>query len=323
MSVDCRSVRSYDASQGPGEVLQLYVVNVQVEVGRTLDDFRVRAQGKCAAVLPGDAVEVQDAREFSASCAKRTEGASAISGPLFCCDAILAIVTSFTLNATLSTCDVLYARRRALALLIVHPRLPVKKKHRTRGVVPSSSNGTAALGTAVPLTAGDLKLRHQDTARLGLVGGRLLLGAVLYFILRNITKIQTDIPYQLVLLPALFPWTWFQTSALMATPVIASNGNLIKKVHFPRYVLPFSTVANNMVHFLLTIPIIRSSSLHLAGPELHLADWHPAHFLELALMGTVLILSSSTSTSATWAPDRRLPEPGLHMTPSSTRPVCG
>jgi lipopolysaccharide transport system permease protein len=42
----------------------------------------------------------------------------------------------------------------------------------------------------------------------------------------------------------------------MAAPAIANNGNLIKKVHFPRYVLPFSTVANNMVHFLLTIPII-------------------------------------------------------------------
>jgi lipopolysaccharide transport system permease protein len=42
----------------------------------------------------------------------------------------------------------------------------------------------------------------------------------------------------------------------MAAPAIANNGNLIKKVHFPRYVLPFSTVANNMVHFLLTIPIV-------------------------------------------------------------------
>jgi lipopolysaccharide transport system permease protein len=76
-------------------------------------------------------------------------------------------------------------------------------------------------------------------------------------IFSHVARIQTgNIPLQLVILPALFPWSWFQTSALMATPAIANNGNLIKKVHFPRYVLPFATVANNMVHFLLTIPII-------------------------------------------------------------------
>jgi lipopolysaccharide transport system permease protein len=85
----------------------------------------------------------------------------------------------------------------------------------------------------------------------------LLLGLVLYVIFSHVARIQTgNIPLQLVILPALFPWSWFQTSALMATPAIANNGNLIKKVHFPRYVLPFATVANNMVHFLLTIPII-------------------------------------------------------------------
>jgi lipopolysaccharide transport system permease protein len=108
------------------------------------------------------------------------------------------------------------------------------------------------------LTARELKLRYQDTV-LGFVWSvikPLLLGLVLYVILSHVAKIQTDIPLQLVILPALFPWSWFQTSAIMAAPAIANNGNLIKKVHFPRYVLPFSTVANNMVHFLLTIPII-------------------------------------------------------------------
>lgn len=123
----------------------------------------------------------------------------------------------------------------------------------------------------------------------------LLLGAVLYFVLKRFVKIETDAPYQLVLLTALFPWTWFQTSTLMAAPVIAHNGNLIKKVHFPRYVLPFSTVANNMVHFLLTLPIITVFIL-ASGRE---PSWNwligipMLTLLELALlMGTVLIVSS-------------------------------
>jgi lipopolysaccharide transport system permease protein len=146
------------------------------------------------------------------------------------------------------------------------------------------------------LTVRDLKLRYQDTA-LGFVWSLLkplLLGAVLYFALQRVVRIRVE-DYHLVLLSALFPWIWFQTSVLLAAPVIAHNGNLIKKVHFPRYVLPFSTVANNMVHFLLTLPILaifvvasgyRPSAAWLVGiPVLTV--------LQLALlMGVVLFVSS-------------------------------
>ena len=167
------------------------------------------------------------------------------------------------------------------------------------------------------LTARDLKLRYQDTV-LGFVWSvikPLLLGAVLYFILSHVTKIQTDIPYQLVLLPALFPWSWFQTSTLMATPAIASNGNLIKKVHFPRYVLPFSIVANNMVHFLLTIPII--TIFVLASGRQPNYTWLIGipllTLVELALLlGTVLILSSIDVYFRDLEHlTGRLPEPGV------------
>lgn len=122
-----------------------------------------------------------------------------------------------------------------------------------------------------------------------------MLGAVLYFALSRFARIQSDIPYQLVLLPALFPWAWFQTSAFMATPSIANNGNLIKKVHFPRYVLPFSTVMNNMVHFVLTLPII--TLIVVVSGRHPSADWLIGipllTLVELVLlMGTVLIVSS-------------------------------
>jgi len=109
------------------------------------------------------------------------------------------------------------------------------------------------------LTARELKLRYQDTI-LGFVWSvlkPLMLGLVLYVIFSHVARIATNgMPLQLVILPALFAWTWFSSSMIMSAPAIANNGNLIKKVHFPRYVLPFSTIANNMVHFLLTIPII-------------------------------------------------------------------
>ncbi len=84
----------------------------------------------------------------------------------------------------------------------------------------------------------------------------LLLAAVLFVALKKLARLDVENDYQLVLITGLFPWTWFQTSLVTATPSFASNGALIKKVYFPRYVLPFATIANNGVHFVLSLPII-------------------------------------------------------------------
>lgn len=62
--------------------------------------------------------------------------------------------------------------------------------------------------------------------------------------------------YHLVLLAGLFPWTWFQTSLVTAVGSFAGNGALIKKVYFPRFVLPLATVMNNGVQYALSIPVL-------------------------------------------------------------------
>lgn len=59
-----------------------------------------------------------------------------------------------------------------------------------------------------------------------------------------------------MLLVALFPWTWFQTSLVLSVSSFASNGALIKKVYFPRFVLPLATVMNNGFQFALSIPVL-------------------------------------------------------------------
>jgi ABC-type polysaccharide/polyol phosphate export permease len=110
------------------------------------------------------------------------------------------------------------------------------------------------------LTRRELKLRYQDTV-LGFAWSvikPLLLGLVLYFALAQVLKIQiTEYEhYHLFLLAALFPWTWFQTSVLLSAPAFANNANLLKKVYFPRFVLPWATVVNNLVHFLLSLPVL-------------------------------------------------------------------
>jgi homopolymeric O-antigen transport system permease protein len=107
------------------------------------------------------------------------------------------------------------------------------------------------------LTFRELKLRYQDTffGFLWSLIRPLLQGAVLFVVLRKFIRI--DVPdYHLVLLAGLFPWTWFQTSLVIAVSSFAGNGALIKKVYFPRFVLPLATVMNNGVQYALSIPVL-------------------------------------------------------------------
>jgi ABC-type polysaccharide/polyol phosphate export permease len=83
----------------------------------------------------------------------------------------------------------------------------------------------------------------------------LLQGVVLYVVLSKFIRIDVE-DYGLVLLAGLFPWTWFQTSLVTAVSAFAGNGALIKKVYFPRFVLPLATVANNGAQFALSLPVL-------------------------------------------------------------------
>lgn len=109
------------------------------------------------------------------------------------------------------------------------------------------------------MTAREVKVRYQGTV-LGLLWTQakpLLLALVLYFALNRVLGIKGEgAPYHLFLLAALFPWTWFQSSIQFAAPSFANNAPLLKKVYFPRFVLPLSTVTNQLFHFVLSIPIL-------------------------------------------------------------------
>ena len=99
-------------------------------------------------------------------------------------------------------------------------------------------------------------MRYQDTA-LGLLWSLikpLALAGVYYVVFRYVVNLEIE-DYHLVLIAALFPWIWFQSSVLLATPSFAGNGPLLKKVPFPRFVLPFATVLNSGFHFMLSLPI--------------------------------------------------------------------
>jgi lipopolysaccharide transport system permease protein len=120
------------------------------------------------------------------------------------------------------------------------------------------ATGRHAIELLYLLTRRELKLRYQDTVFgfFWTVAKPLLFGLVVWFALHKTLKVETDVPYHLFLLSALLPWTLFQSSLLFATPQFARNGNLVKKVPFPAAVLPMAVIANNTVHFALSLPVL-------------------------------------------------------------------
>ena len=108
---------------------------------------------------------------------------------------------------------------------------------------------------------------------------------------------RVQIPnYTMFLMTALMPWNFFtQTIAGSSFAVIAA-GNILKKVYFPREILPISVVLSNAVNFCITFIIIIIFLL-FSGIGI---SWHilliPVILLVqmLLLFGIAFILSSLT-----------------------------
>jgi lipopolysaccharide transport system permease protein len=62
--------------------------------------------------------------------------------------------------------------------------------------------------------------------------------------------------YGLYLVTGLFPWAWTANALVQSTGAYRSNATLVRKVRVPRAILPLSHVVQEMVHFLLAVPIL-------------------------------------------------------------------
>lgn len=81
---------------------------------------------------------------------------------------------------------------------------------------------------------------------------QLLVYAIVFpFILRD--GIEN---YTIFLVVALIPWTFFNSTVIQSAASVVVNGGIVKKVYFPREILPISTVTSNLINFLITSVII-------------------------------------------------------------------
>lgn len=113
------------------------------------------------------------------------------------------------------------------------------------------------------LVVRELKARYKNSV-LGFVWsllnplGMMLVFTVVFGVLLPNTQIDK---YPIFLLCGLLPWNYFSASVMGSVNSIVENANLVKKVYFPREVLPIAGVFAQLVNFLLAFVILFAALL--------------------------------------------------------------
>lgn len=122
----------------------------------------------------------------------------------------------------------------------------------------------------------------------------LALTAVYLFVFIYVYEVDKK-DYILFLLSGLLPWNYFNMSILAATPNLVENGPLIRKVFFPRALLPISTVLSNLFNFLIALGLLLVVVVVAGKPALANLHWLFAAILveTLLCIGLAMFLSIS------------------------------
>ncbi len=105
----------------------------------------------------------------------------------------------------------------------------------------------------------DVKVRYKQTA-LGVLWAIIqpvMTMVVFSIFFGKLGKLSSDgIPYPIFAFAALVPWTLFSNGLTQATNSLVGSSNLIKKVYFPRLIIPVASVLAGVVDFLLAFAVL-------------------------------------------------------------------
>src|SRR3989344_3160470 len=105
----------------------------------------------------------------------------------------------------------------------------------------------------------DIKIRYKQTF-LGIawVIFQPLVSMVVFTVFfGNFAKIPSgNLPYPLFVLCGLVFWTFFSNTLSSASSSLVSNENIIKKVYFPKVILPLSTVVTGSVDLFISLILL-------------------------------------------------------------------
>ena len=153
------------------------------------------------------------------------------------------------------------------------------------------------------LVGRDLRHKHKGST-FGFawsLANPLLMAAIYTLAFAYIVRVPVA-RFPLYLLSGLLPWTFFAGGLLAATSSIVDGGALVRKVAFPRMVLPLAAVATQFVQFALTFAVVvplaalwTGGGTGGAGPiALSMLAVIPALLLQLAFtVGLGLLLAAA------------------------------
>ena len=109
------------------------------------------------------------------------------------------------------------------------------------------------------LTWRDVKVRYKQTV-LGAAWAIIqpfFTMVVFSLFFGNLAKIPSDgIPYPIFSYAALVPWTFFTNGLTQSSNSLVTSANLIKKIYFPRLVIPIASVVSGVVDFVLAFAVL-------------------------------------------------------------------
>lgn len=109
--------------------------------------------------------------------------------------------------------------------------------------------------------------------------------------------IRNNIPnYTVFMVCGLIPWNFFSTTISRSTWVIVDNGNIVKKVYFPRSILPFSLVLSETINFLISSIIMLTFTLAYGMGITKYIIFYPLILItqDILMIGMSFILSAIT-----------------------------
>jgi lipopolysaccharide transport system permease protein len=105
----------------------------------------------------------------------------------------------------------------------------------------------------------DIKVRYKQTI-LGIawvIFQPLITMAVFTFLFSKvISQPSKDLPYWLFVLIGIVFWTFFSSSISQSSNAFIENEKILKKVYFPRELLPLSTILTSLVDFLVNFLLL-------------------------------------------------------------------
>ena len=105
----------------------------------------------------------------------------------------------------------------------------------------------------------DLKVRYKQTV-LGVTWAiiqPLFTMVVFAVFFGRLAKIPSDgVPYPLFAYAALVPWTFFANALTQASNSLVGSANLIKKVYFPRLIVPVASVLSGLLDLCLAFAVL-------------------------------------------------------------------